>query len=288
VDTLKYLADHHPEYLEEIIYLFVFGELIDAYQGRSMCHADRLQLVLHARYFLDSWASFLDIAGYNKSVYLLSREAVNIARIIIEGYIALLYIHRDHLTDLFPLLPWLHSTEACKHVFGEARRIVKDFSMLDFVYMIPKLRVKIRAAVLRAKTSNSKDRAAGYSHTYFDSTGLDVLALSIFPTDADIEQIASQAAEESDSLISMLGLTPSQLHSTMPTIPTLPSIGAWYDSNTDDSDYDVESISDTQQLQELIGKAEGDTASRTRSETKELLDLTSAVLALAADDMTRM
>ncbi|KAJ7814859.1 hypothetical protein B0H13DRAFT_2242659 [Mycena leptocephala] len=287
-DTLKYRADHHPEYLGEIICLFIFGELIDAYQNRSMCHADRLQLVLRARYFPDSWASFLDIAAYNKSVYFLSREAIDIARIIIEGYIALLYIHRDHMTDLFPLLPWLHSSEACEHVFGEARRIVKDFSMLDFVYMIPKLRVKIRAAILRAKTSNPKDRAAGYSHTYFDSNGLDILALSTFPSDADIEQIASQAVEESDSLIAMLGLTPSQLHSTTPTFPTLPSINAWYDSDADDSDYDVESISDTQQLQELIDKSEGDTGSRTRSENKELLNLTSAALALAADDMTTM
>jgi hypothetical protein len=61
-DTLKYLADHHPEYLREIIYLFIFGELIDAYQNRSMCHADRVKLVLRARYFLDSWNSLLDLS----------------------------------------------------------------------------------------------------------------------------------------------------------------------------------------------------------------------------------
>ncbi|KAJ6607189.1 hypothetical protein B0H10DRAFT_2228110 [Mycena sp. CBHHK59/15] len=287
-DTLKYLADHHPDYLGEIIYLFVFGELIDAYQNRSMSHADRLQLVLRARYFLDSWNSFLDIAGYNKSVYFLSREAVDIARIIIEGYIALLYTHRDHLKNLYPLLPWLHSSEACEHVFGEARRIVKDFSMLDFLYMIPKLRVKIRAAIFRAKASNPKDRAAGYTHTYFDSTGLEIHALSTFPSDADIDQIASMAAEESDSLIAMLGLTPAQLHSPGISInPVLPGIDTWYDLDSDDSDDDADSISEAQQLQDLIDKAEDATIPRTRSETKELLNLTSAALALAADDMVK-
>ncbi|KAJ6538761.1 hypothetical protein B0H10DRAFT_2245563 [Mycena sp. CBHHK59/15] len=287
-DTLQYLADHHPEYLGEIIYLFIFGELIDAYQNRSMCHADRLQLVLRARYFLDSWNSFLDIAGYNKSAYFLSREAVDITRIIIEGYIALLYIHRDYLTGLYPLLPWLHSSEACEHVFGESRRIVKDFSMLDFLYMIPKLRVKIRAAVLRGKTSNPKDRAAGYSHTYFDSTGLNILALSTFPSDTDIELIASAAAEESDSLIAMLGLTPVQLHfPNMPTTPMLPGIDTWYDSDADDSDDDTDSISEAQQLQDLIDKAEDATIPRTCSETKELLSITSAALVLAADDMAK-
>jgi hypothetical protein len=155
-DTLKYLADHHPEYLGEIVYLFVFGELIDAYQNRSISHAERVKLVLRARYFLDSWSSFLDLSGYKMSLYFLSREAVDIARIIIEGYLALIYIHRDHTDGVFPLLPWLHSSEACEHVFGESRRIVKDFTMLDFLYMISKLGAKLHATVVRAKASNRK------------------------------------------------------------------------------------------------------------------------------------
>jgi hypothetical protein len=96
--------------------------------------------------------------------------------------------YRDHMDGLFPLLPWLHSSEACEHVFGESRRIVKDFTMLDLLYMVPKLRVKFRAAVLLAKASDSKARAAEYTHTYFDNTGLDVLALSTFPSDDDMKQ----------------------------------------------------------------------------------------------------
>ncbi|KAF8207331.1 hypothetical protein K438DRAFT_1962263 [Mycena galopus ATCC 62051] len=282
-DTLKYLADHHPQYLGEIIYLFIFGELIDAYQNRSMCHADRVKLVLRARYFLDSWSSFLDLSEYPQSVYFLSREAVDIARFIIEGYLSLLFIHRDHLNGLFPLLPWLHSSEACEHVFGEARHIVKDFTMLDFLYMIPKL----RAAVLSAKTSNPKDRAAGYSHTYFDATGLDILALSTFPDDDTINDVALEAAEEADSLIALLGLAPAQLHrGGNPASPMLPSIAAWYPPTKDDCDAD--SISSAQELQDLIDKVEDDTVSRTRAQTEELLTLTSAALALSADDMIKI
>ncbi|KAF8209530.1 hypothetical protein K438DRAFT_1503605, partial [Mycena galopus ATCC 62051] len=286
-DTLKYLADHHPEYLGEIIYLFIFGELIDAYQNRSMCHADRVKLVLRARYFLDSWSSFLDLSEYPQSVYFLSREAVDISRFIIEGYLSLLFIHRDHLDGLFPLLPWLHSSEACEHVFGEARHIVKDFTMLDFLYMIPKLRVKLRAAVLSAKTSNPKDRAAGYSHTYFDATGLDILALSTFPDDNMISDVALEAAEEADSLIALLGLAPAQLHrGENPAPPILPSIAAWYPPTKDDCDAD--SISSAQELQDLLEKAEEDTISRTRAQTEDLLTLTSAALALSADDMIKI
>ncbi|KAJ7708424.1 hypothetical protein B0H16DRAFT_1746298 [Mycena metata] len=289
-DTLKYLADHHPEYLGEIIYLFIFGELIDAYQNRSIPHAERVKLVLRARYFLDSWSASLDISGYSKSVYFLSREAVDITRIIIEGYLALVYIYRDSVDGIFPLLPWLHSSEACEHIFGESRRIVKDFTMLDFLYMIPKLRVKIRSAVLRAKASDSKARATGYSHTYFDNTGLDILALSTFPSDDDIDLVAAEAAEESDSLIALLGLAPSQLHAGMtPTVPILPGISLWYNAEEDsEPDSDADSISEAQQLQDLIDKAEVSVASRSHRQDKELLNLTSAALALTADDMIKI
>ena len=53
-DALKYLADNHPEFAGEIMYLFVFGELIDVYQNRSISHAEQLKLVLWAHYFLES------------------------------------------------------------------------------------------------------------------------------------------------------------------------------------------------------------------------------------------
>jgi hypothetical protein len=45
-DVLKYLADNHPDYVGEIVYLFVFGELINAYQNLSMHHLEHIKLVL--------------------------------------------------------------------------------------------------------------------------------------------------------------------------------------------------------------------------------------------------
>jgi hypothetical protein len=121
------------------------------------------------------------------------------------------YIHRDHLPTPAPLLPWLHSSESCEHIFGDARDVVKDFTFLDFTYMIPKLRIKLHEAALRGKASNGKARAAGYSHTYFDHEGLDLLVLSTFPTDTEITAIADIAAQEADSLIALLGVNASEL-----------------------------------------------------------------------------
>ena len=179
-DVLKYLAENHPDYVSEIVYLFVFGELINAYQNRSMQHLERIKLVLQAKYFLDSWETFLMACKYRKDRYFISREAADILHFIINGFIALVIIHRDHVPGRVSLLPWLHSSEACEHVFGEACHVVKDFSSLDFIYMIPKLCVKLHEAVLRGKSSDPKACASGYFHSYFDHEGLDLLTLSTY------------------------------------------------------------------------------------------------------------
>ena len=152
-DMLNYLTNHHPDYVREIAYLFVFGKLIDAYQNQRIPHVERVKMVLHVRYFLDSWEAFLNHCGYPKTRYFLSWEATDIVCIVIEGYLILIIIHHDHVPILSPLLPWLHSSETCEHVFGEARQIVKDFTYLNLIYMIPKLRIKIHEAVLWATSS---------------------------------------------------------------------------------------------------------------------------------------
>ena len=154
--TIEFLIKHHPDYLGEIIYLFIFGELIDAYQNRALAHQERIKLVLRARYFMDYWQSYLQSAAYSEKQYFLSREATDIAQYLIDSLIGLVLVYRDHLDGTLPLLPWLHSSETCEHVFGEARQIVKDFTMLDFFYMMTKLCMKLYEAVLRGNSSDFK------------------------------------------------------------------------------------------------------------------------------------
>ena len=45
-DTLSYLTNHHPDRVGEIVYLFVFGDLIDAYQNRSIPHREQVKMLL--------------------------------------------------------------------------------------------------------------------------------------------------------------------------------------------------------------------------------------------------
>jgi hypothetical protein len=138
------LIEHHKtDSLGEIIYLFVFGELVDAYQNWTMAHTERVRLVLQARYFLDAWTAFLEVGGYSKPRHHLSREALDIMDILIEGFLALLIIHRDYIDGIAPFLPWTNLTKSCEHTFGAACKIVKDFTFLDLIYMIPKLCIKL-------------------------------------------------------------------------------------------------------------------------------------------------
>ena len=294
--TLDFLSKNHSDYLGEIVYLFVFGELVDAYQNRSMPHIDRVKLVLRARYFLDLWQTFLGCNCYSETKYFLSREATDIARMLIDGYLGLIVVYRDHVGDAFPLLPWLHSSETCEHIFGEARNIIKDFSMLDFIYMVSKLRISLCETVLRSKTADPKARASGYSHTYFDQNGVDLVALAMFPSDDDTEATAEVAAEEAESLFALLGVVPSQLQGNGAI--RLPSIHTWFDLDGMDGDEDntirIESESadeednDACELQDLLDRDEATLVSRSQKTEDRLMGLTCAALTVTADDMIRV
>lgn len=237
--SMDYLVTCHLDRLGFIVYLFIFGELIDAYQNRTICHIERIQMVLHARFFVDMWQSFLKATGYLESQYFLSREFTDILRILVNGLISLIIIYRDHLDGkIYPLLPWLHSSETCEHVFAECRKILKDFTYLDFLYMVPRLHALIREAVKFKHSTDPKARASGYAHTYYDPEDANLANLGVFPTDNEIALTAKQAWEEADSLFTVLGVSPSDFmgadsHTASASFTGLPSIGSWFAAGQD-------------------------------------------------------
>lgn len=279
-DTLLYLTNHYPGRVGEVVYLFVFGDLVDAYQNCSIPHRERVKMLLRARYFLDSWERFLTRSGYKKHLHFLSHEATDILRQIVDGLMGLIYIYRDRLSnpdDINPLLPWLHSTEQCEHIFGEARQIVTDFCFLDFIYMIPKLRVTIREAMLHTRT-DPRATASGYTHTYFDARGLDIPVLATFPSDDEINAAAEEAAEEVESLLALLGISPKQLQEVQ-LVAKLPSINFF---QVDEDGYEGDDvISEAEQLQDLIRKTEN-------SNNEDILQLAEATALVTADEFMRM
>ena len=166
-------------------------------------------MALRACYFVGYWQGYLSTAGYSETHYFISREATDILQYLINGLIGLVLVYRDHYKSEFPFFPWFPSSETCEHVFGEARQAVKAFTMLDFYYMLTKLRVKLREAAFHDKSPNFKARANSYCHTYYDGKGAkELFLMAMFPTDAEIEDVALQALEECESLISLLELRP--------------------------------------------------------------------------------
>ena len=144
---------------------------------------------------------------------------------------------------------------------------------------------------MQQKTSVLKVRASGYNHTYFNMASLNELNSATFPLDADIEVAAQEASEEADSLIRLLGLQPQQInqfslknHITSRPV-FLPSIDSWFSDSgaklNDESDNilitsiatDNESISDAQELQNLLDQEERMDISRPAIQERSLTNM---------------
>ena len=227
--ALDFIVNQFPDRLGLIVYLFVMGEVVDAYQSRTITHLERIRMVLRCRYFLRLWKRFFNAAGYTESRHYISREADDILDTLIDGLIGLIYIYRDHLAgQRYPLLPWLHSTEICEHVFAECWKLVKDFTHLNFLYMIPRLRVLVRAASLFSKGTDPKARAMGYSHSYLDPENARIESLTTYPTDGEIVLVVGEAWDEAVTLLGLLGIQADDISTfltteSMDTSPPIPN-----------------------------------------------------------------
>lgn len=58
--------------------------------------------------------------------------------------ILLVISHREYYPNI-PLLPWLHGTEVCEHFFGMVRQNMPDFTYVDLIYLIPKIKYVFKA-----------------------------------------------------------------------------------------------------------------------------------------------
>lgn len=305
--TLQYISDKYPEELGLIVYLFIFGELCDAYQNRCIDHRECIKIVLRTRYFVNMWQRYINQCHvYQMNLYFLSWEFTDILSFMIDGLISLVIIHQDWLPDSVPLLPWLHSTEPTEHVFGVSRQIVTDFTMGDFLHMQPKLHLRLQEAI-HSQLSHSHMQASGYNHMYFDTHDIDLLALGIFPSTSTIQSIACEAMEEADSLVHLLGIVPGILHVQQAQLAEqhLPPIPNWAVNSRDDSDSKSVNLIDSkssdpsdsaparsemEQLFEAIHSSESQQNIRasTSAEVARIDTLTNAAIGLALDDNIRM
>ena len=210
--TLDFQMKQYPDQRGLSVYLFVLGELVDAWQNRNISHVARAKMVLRARFFLMVWRSYI-IAhpDYTINVQFISRESYDIFITLCESLLTLIIIYWKYYSQ-YPLLPWLHSTEPCEHVFGAMRQIKKDFTFADMLNAQPKLQALLLGAFgdLSAE-EQANQTAAGYHHTYFKADDLDLKELLRYPSDDDLANAADAGFKEAEQLLSSLGINAKQM-----------------------------------------------------------------------------
>lgn len=208
----------HPDRKGLLVYLFVLGEIIDAWQNRSISHLERATMVMMARFVFMAWRTHvISHPAYSLNVQFISRESFDIFTRICDGLLTLIILHRQY-HPTHPLLPWLHGTENCEHIFGTLRQLKTDFNYMDFLYLQPKLRTLILSAFSRLVGEKAATAtAAGYYHSYILDAHIDLHALSTWPTDTELESASGAAYRSAETLLEAVGINANAMLSQYQT-----------------------------------------------------------------------
>lgn len=288
-ELLHYAARDPNHNLGAIVYTFVFGEFIDAYQSRTMSHHERAKICIRTLLFLETWHEFLKKQGYPPGRHFISSEAYDIAKTLGKGLLGLILIYRDHLPHPVPFLPWKPGTCGNEHGFSGFRCIIPDFSVVQAILMIPKLRAMMSSSSShRFGKVNFKKTANGYQHTYLLDGEVDYAKLKTFPSDADLTEAYRIAVEENETLWILLGLHPSIIRNApMPSLESLPVVS---DPLPEINEEDLDSISDQSILEGLQAAIDSinNAVNLTLGEENELEALTFAAVALSLEKLAKM
>ncbi|KIM36405.1 hypothetical protein M413DRAFT_31645 [Hebeloma cylindrosporum] len=195
--SLYWLSEKAPEQRGLIILVFICGEIIGAYLSRTLSIYTRVKMVLRAHFYFDIWLKFFGIGGYSMARYYVSPQCVDIMKTLLHSFLQFVIIYRDHGGGR-PLLPWRLSSEMVDHLLGMCRQIFRDFTMLDFHRIFPKLFIRTPESHFSALAANGKPPARSNSQIHTDIRDM-LAALSTFPTDVEIQRAAHQAYDEARS-----------------------------------------------------------------------------------------
>ncbi|KAH9849547.1 hypothetical protein C2E23DRAFT_861950 [Lenzites betulinus] len=122
MERLDGSRDVRPEFIGLLVYLFIFGELFDAWLNRRMSAQERVLAALQARFFLHIWA------------------------------------HHHYPTQ--PFCPWLLGTKFVKHFFSLARSLLPDFTYAELLKLVK--HVMLHQHILLTGTIQSSVRMPDY------------------------------------------------------------------------------------------------------------------------------
>ncbi|POG59125.1 hypothetical protein GLOIN_2v1789518 [Rhizophagus irregularis DAOM 181602=DAOM 197198] len=162
------------------IYLFVIGELIDAYQNHTISHKEKCRMVMLAYFFLYMWNNHIeqiqkdhpDIIDIRKN--FLAPQTFKILISLAESLILLILAYRDYYPTV-PLCTWIHSSELYEHFFG----LTKIYS--------------------------EKTSAEGYIVNYYEDTIADNIGnLLAYPTNEEMHLIIHESHEQAIAFAQIL------------------------------------------------------------------------------------
>ncbi|KAJ7446900.1 hypothetical protein B0H11DRAFT_2248676 [Mycena galericulata] len=291
--TLQKLTENIERNMGLIVFLFVIGELIDAYESRTMTHASRAKAALRARLFFKTWKLFLGKQGYSLARNYISAAADAIYDMLIDGLLGLILIHRDHLSrQNIPLLLWKHESMGNERIFSALRELFPDMSLAQVMFALPRIRVTMSAAK-RALFSKGglKESARGYCFSdTADDDAIDLVRLATFPTDDELTGLYGEAIEENHTLWSLLNVNLYNLTNT----PTIEVAAAPADKLTDPDhlaedevtgeDAAIVDLCIRDELQEALAAVQ-DVVGLLRSEENEIDACAYAAAALVVDSL---
>ncbi|KAH7917065.1 hypothetical protein BV22DRAFT_1027022, partial [Leucogyrophana mollusca] len=211
-EALDFNIRHFPERPALSTYLFVLGKLVDVWQNCNISHVTRVRMVLRACFSLMAWRSHTEQhPDHDVNINFISRKSYDIFLTLCNSLLQLIIAYRKYYPT-YPLLPWLHSTEPCKHIFGLLRQLKKDFNYADMLYLEPKLTALMMGAFwYLSPEERANQTAAGYHHTYFHAPDLDLAALIRWPSDAQLEIASNEAFMEAEQLLAAIGIDGRQM-----------------------------------------------------------------------------
>src|SRR5436853_6529815 len=101
-------------------------------------------MCMTAYFFLQLWQYHIEYMSHKYPHFMSIREnfmatqSFSIFNSLSESMVLLVKSHREYYSE-FPLIPWMHGSEACEHVFGIARQIRSDFDFAEILQMTSKI-----------------------------------------------------------------------------------------------------------------------------------------------------
>ncbi|TFY78129.1 hypothetical protein EWM64_g5878 [Hericium alpestre] len=161
----------HEDMSGLFVYLFVLGELFDAWLNRKLNIESQLLAAFCARFFLHIWqnhiitfsAKYPDL--YSTMQSFISPASFNIFNRLCDSLVALVLVYAMHYPNT-PFCPWLLRTEFVKHFFGLARTFLPNFTYTQFLSLVK--HVMLHQRILLSGKFNEKMECTSRAGYLFD------------------------------------------------------------------------------------------------------------------------